>query len=403
MSRGVGTMMRSHVRAAASEVALKRKVSKHFKQLNLEAFNIDQKAAYRAGHELQRSERIAKNASLIKRRLPDLVDNLADGREVDPAQVEPRLVPVLAGTLEAELFRLAGLSWSVPVSEGFGRRLKYLVVDNQNDKLIGLMALGDPVFNLGARDKMIGWSVRDRERRLVNVLDAYVLGSLPPYNMLLGGKLVACLVKTKEVAKAFARKYGSAEGIISKSKKSPRLVMVTTTSALGRSSVYNRLRIGDERFFESVGFTEGYGHFHVPDELFDQLRSYLSRRNDPYAKGNRFGQGPNWRLRVVRKAMDELGLGGGLIRHGFRREAFACLLAKNAPSFLRGEAKRPDFSTLKDVQSISKLCVNRWMVPRGEREPSFQRWRPWQIAPLIDKDLDSRAVRMAVNVRRTQS
>jgi hypothetical protein len=36
----------------------------------------------------------------------------------------------------------------VPVSNGFGRRLRYLVWDEHNDKLIGLIAIGDPVFNL---------------------------------------------------------------------------------------------------------------------------------------------------------------------------------------------------------------------------------------------------------------
>ena len=80
----------------------------------------------------------------------------------------------------------------VPVSQGFGRRLRYLVWDEQNEKLIGLIAIGDPVFNLfGSRqsDKM---GRHARRARLVNVMDAYVLGSLPPYNLLLGGKMLAC-------------------------------------------------------------------------------------------------------------------------------------------------------------------------------------------------------------------
>src|SRR5262249_41111946 len=69
-----------------------------------------------------------------------------------------------------------------------GRRLRYLVWDANNDKLIGIMALGDPVFNLKVRDELIGWDIKDRGKRLVNVLDAYVLGAVPPYNMLLGGQ-----------------------------------------------------------------------------------------------------------------------------------------------------------------------------------------------------------------------
>ncbi len=147
-------------------------------------------------------------------------------------------------------FRLASLTWSVPVSAGFARRLRYLVWDDNNQKLLGIIALGDPVFNLRVRDDPIGWTVKDRAKRLVNVLDAYVLGAVPPYNMLLGGKLVACLVRSKKVRDDFLEKYGKTRGIISKKKKKcAGLVMITTSSSLGRSSVYNRLKLSGRRYF----------------------------------------------------------------------------------------------------------------------------------------------------------
>jgi hypothetical protein len=119
----------------------------------------------------------------------------------------PRLELVEADTWQSDLFRLAGLSWSVPVSAGFGRRLRYLVWDDSNEKLIGIIALGDPVFNLKVRDELIDWTSKDRAKRLVNIMDAYVLGAVPPYNFLLGGKLVASLIRTKEVRDDFAKKY----------------------------------------------------------------------------------------------------------------------------------------------------------------------------------------------------
>ena len=95
------------------------------------------------------------------------------------------------------------MTWSVPVSNGFGRRLRYLVWDKNNGKLIGLIAIGDPVFNLSVRDNLIGWNAQDRRERLVNIMDAYVLGALPPYNVLLGGKMVACLIRTQKIYKDF--------------------------------------------------------------------------------------------------------------------------------------------------------------------------------------------------------
>ncbi len=71
--------------------------------------------------------------------------------------------------------RYASLTWSVPVSNGYGRRMRFLVFDASNDKLMGLLALGDPVYNLRVRDQWIGWSVEQKNARLWHVMDAYVL------------------------------------------------------------------------------------------------------------------------------------------------------------------------------------------------------------------------------------
>jgi len=148
--------------------------------------------------------------------------------------------------------------------------MRFLVWDRSNQKLLGLIALGDPVFNLNVRDAAIGWTTADRKQRLVNVMDAYVLGALPPYNTLLCGKLVACLLRTVEVRDHFVSRYGNSQGIISGKAKSANLSLVTTTSALGRSSVYNRLVLDGQHVFRSIGFTSGWGHFHISTKLFAQ-------------------------------------------------------------------------------------------------------------------------------------
>ena len=89
------------------------------------------------------------------------------GAEINPAAITPVLERVFADTWQADLFRLASLTWSVPVSNGFGRRLRYLVWDAHNEKLISLIVIGDPVFNLFVRDNLIGWNVGDRGARLI--------------------------------------------------------------------------------------------------------------------------------------------------------------------------------------------------------------------------------------------
>jgi hypothetical protein len=179
-------------------------------------------------HAVHRKGCLTQERSFVKERGHDLVKNFATGRQVDPNLIEPELVEVASDTPEAELFRFATLLWSVPVSRGFGRRLRFLVKDRQNGKLIGLFALGDPVFNLTARDKWIGWTHEDRAERLVHVMDAYVVGAVPPYAKLIGGKLIAALMTSSEVVEAHERKYSGKESLISGEVKRARLLLFTT-------------------------------------------------------------------------------------------------------------------------------------------------------------------------------
>ena len=72
-------------------------------------------------------------------------------------------------------------------------------------------------------------------------MDAYVVGAVPPYSQLIGGKLVAALMASTEVKQVYERKYMGQQTVIRKKKNRSRLVLLTTTSALGRSSIYNRL------------------------------------------------------------------------------------------------------------------------------------------------------------------
>ena len=136
-------------------------------------------------------------------------------------------------------------------------------------------------------------SISSREASLRrNVMDAYILGALPPYNALLGGKMVACLIRSREVYNEFSRTYGNTSGIISGKAKKARLLAVTTSSSMGRSSVYNRLKLGGVRYFEPIGYTRGWGHFHISDDLFLELRDYLRSIGHQYADQHRFGQAP---------------------------------------------------------------------------------------------------------------
>jgi len=151
------------------------------------------KESYRLAHASKHQEKIRLNKKFIKTNLPKLQTYFANGIDIIPQKITPKIEVIHSDTWQSDLFRLAGLTWSVPVSSGFGRRIRIIVWDAHNCKIMGIIGLTDPIFNLAARDKSIGWSVQDRMERLVCIMDAFVLGAIPPYNQLLCGKLIACL------------------------------------------------------------------------------------------------------------------------------------------------------------------------------------------------------------------
>lgn len=373
------------------ESRIKRQFRGHLKALGFVRLEDGQlappdesKDTCRAMHRVQRQDRLQQERAFVSAAWQELSSHFAEGIEVVPAAIRARLELVTADTWQSRLFRLASLTWSVPVSQGYGRRMRFLVWDDSNNKLIGLIALGDPVFNLRVRDELIGWNVEERRQRLVNVLDAFTLGALPPYNMLLGGKLVASLVRTTEVRNAFASRYSATRGLISHQRKHAALLMVTTSSALGRSSIYNRLVLGGTRYFNPIGFTAGWGHFHIPDGLFALIRQYLAAHDNEYAANNRFGDGPNWRLRAIRRALGMIGLNEDLLRHGVTREVYACFLATNAARVLAGDAKRPKYDDLLSVSEVADAARERWMEPRAARRHEYSAWRRAQIFDLLN-------------------
>jgi hypothetical protein len=318
---------------------------------------------------------LAKAEAGLRRHQDDLLTRFARGSEVDPERFAPKLVEVRAKSAEELLFRYARLQWSIPTSAGYGRRLRFLVIDESNEKLVGLIGLGDPVFALRPRDAWIGWSRDQCRSNLHNVMDAFVLGAVPPYSYLLGGKLVALLVSADEVRAAFARKYGRSRSLIKQRDLHSRLALVTTTSALGRSSIYNRLRFDGRTVFQSVGFTRGSGEFHFSNGLYADIRRFAEANCTPTAKQERWGAGFRSRREVIRKTLIALGLSGDWLYHGLEREVFVVPLAANTRPILREEAKSARWYHTS-AGELGDFYRTRWMLPRAARDDRYKTFDP---------------------------
>ncbi len=323
------------------------------------------KDSLRQLHRTALDHKLERSKPGLVRYQEELIQSIASGSEVITEKISPVLVEVQPDSREELLFRYATLHWSIPVSSGYGRRLRFLVMDTQNDKLIGVIGLGDPIFSLGARDSWIGWTKEDRQDRLHHVMEAFVLGAVPPYSSLLCGKLVAMLAASNQVREAFLSKYGGNRSVIRQRPLAGQLVSITTASALGRSSIYNRLKFRDRKMFHSVGFTQGSGEFHFANGLYAALHEYAVQHCDPTAKNDLWGKGFRNRREIVKKSLPKLGLSSDWLYHGVKREVFVVPLAKNARQFLCGEETDPIWYD-QPVQELSDFFQERWLLRRAE-------------------------------------
>lgn len=321
-------------------------------------------------HQLAVQHRREQGSSL-KSKEPQLIQHIASGCEVDPKKISPRLVKVSPDSWDELIFRYVALHWSIPVSAGYGRRIRFLVMDDQNNKVIGVIGIGDPVFSLRARDEWIGWDSSRRKSHLRHVLDAYVLGAVPPYADLLCGKLIAMLATSIEVRTAFEEKYSASTSLINGTTGSSALAVLTTTSALGRSSVYNRIRFRGRDVYRAVGFTNGSGEFHFSNGVYGEIRRFAETHCHPSAKHSSWGNGFRSKREVVRKVLSELGLPKSYHYHGVQRQVFVAPLASNWQSFLQGRAKTLKYYK-QDARSLTAYFAKRWLIPRSQRLQSYK-------------------------------
>jgi hypothetical protein len=326
-------------------------------------------------HTLAVSHRVEKGKKGLYKYEPRLLKRIATGEEVKPDTIQPALVEVNPDSEDELLFRYISLHWSIPVSKGYGRRLRFLVVDQTNDKLIGIIGLGDPVIALAARDKWIGWNQNTRHQHLRHVIDAFILGAVPPYSYLLCGKLIALLAASTDVRSRFFNKYRERRSLIQNRSHDTEPALITTMSALGKSSIYNRLKYPNGPSYVSVGYTAGYGEFHFSNGLYKDIAQYAITNCSPTSKNEKWGKGFRNRREIVRKVLLHIDISDEWMRHGLQREVFVVPLASNSREFLRGEQDKLALFS-QSANEIFTWFRQRWLLPRAKRDSRYQTFDP---------------------------
>ena len=228
----------------------------------------------------------------------------------------------------------------------------------------------------------------------IDMLDITVCGAIPPYNALLGGKLVAMIMTSPEITMFYERKYGRSSSIIASSMagrpviRQPHLVLLGTTSLYGvSSSQYNRIRIPAAEVggpfdaslsYELLGRSLGYGSYHLSATTVAEIEVLLAQSQNGRRVNSIFGEGVNPRLRKIRDGLTEAGFASDvLLLHGNPRLIYGICLASNFRDILLGRTKRPKYllpriKPIAVTEAIGNYWAKRWLSKRIEREDVLQ-------------------------------
>lgn len=230
-----------------------------------------------------------------------------------------------------------------------------------------------------------------------SLMELNVCGAIPPYNEILGGKLVALLATSPQVVHDYKKRYSNKASMIASRLKGEDvfrpadLVYVGTTSLyyVG-SSQYNRLKIPGNVFnsdfdvvWKQLGMTIGFGTMHISKATTLSLTEATS---EGFNRINHvFGEGASPKMRLLTMSIRELLESTNedskdFSKHAMSRIVYGACLAKNALDYLLGKDKKPDYYTdmeryQEGTNKVVDFWTDRWLRSRLNYEPIYQRIR----------------------------
>ena len=219
----------------------------------------------------------------------------------------------------------------------------------------------------------------------ISVADISVCGAIPPYNPILGGKLVSMFAVSPQIVAEYEKKYTDAQSEIASAMagrpivRKPHLVLLGTTSLYGvGSSQYNRVKVPcqvlggrpDELLqYQELGRSEAFGTSQYSDETIEALTRLVQQDADGQRINSIFGEGVSPRLRKVRAGLDALNFPADLLlKHYRRRIIYAVGLIRNLQGYLLGLERRPTYLFPRKTHNAATALIAQWWRERWLRQ-----------------------------------
>jgi len=346
------------------------------------------KTTYRRIQQKAKFEQLFLHKNFLIDSFEKVKNYCRNGFEIIPEKISLELKEVQSGSFEEVLFKWWNLIWwSIPYQRPCGRQMRFLLWDITHDTPFGLISLQSPVLKMSVRDNYLGIPKDDLDIWVNKSMNAHRVGALPPYNELLGGKMVALTLSCNEIREAYRRKYKNYTTIIKGRKLEPELLFITTTSAFGKSSLYNRLRYNGEVVAQSLGYTQGSGTFHIPEDLYEELLEFLKSQGVDVARG--CGHGPSRKLKLISLGLKYLGL-SKYEYHGIKREFYLFPLVKNLKKVIQ-DGEEPIWVD-RPFDKLVDYWKERWAIPRAERISEWKNFDSNKFFKKVEKFLNADSV-----------
>lgn len=217
-----------------------------------------------------------------------------------------------------------------------------------------------------------------------NMMEIIVCGAVPPYNELLGGKLVSMLSCSPIVIKGYTERYQNQVSEIASRMKGERVIRDSRLAFLGTTSLYssgssqyNRIRVpfkdGFNLEFRKMGITEGFGTVYFSSETTTALSSMLEIIDGGKRINHVFGEGTSPRFRLINRGLTQLGIkAASFLKHYSPRIVYSIELATNTNEFLLGFTDELHYNFHVDneeeisnrTQEIIDYWYERWLITR---------------------------------------
>lgn len=222
-----------------------------------------------------------------------------------------------------------------------------------------------------------------KERVGAGMMNIMVCGAIPPYNRILGGKLVAMALTGPKVIDMYQDKYGNYQSEIASSMKGEavskrnELVFLDTTGLFEIGSAqYDRIRVptnNGQIEYNQIGYTEGYGSIQFGPETRKRISQVTQLEEGRKVVRGRFGEGVSPRIRKIRRGLKNCGLETDLLKHESRRIVYGIDLAENSQDYLLGIDDDPEYywefdDPEKEQESIYQHWIDRWASMRAQKQ-----------------------------------